>query len=49
MKLEDMLKKDQLMYLERYVNDRKYADYATFSEVKNIYHPIEGKNSFMLG
>ncbi|MBU1850064.1 MAG: hypothetical protein KKH40_05040, partial [Nanoarchaeota archaeon] len=39
----------QLMYLERYVNDRKYADYATFSEVKNIYHPIEGKNSFMLG
>ncbi|MBU1202055.1 MAG: hypothetical protein KJ583_07140 [Nanoarchaeota archaeon] len=47
MKLEQAI--DNLIYLERYVNTRKYADYAAFSDVSREYHPVEGSESFNLG
>ena len=49
MKLENLVNHYDLVYLERYVNERKYAEYANFSEVSPQYHPIEGKHSFNIG
>jgi hypothetical protein len=49
MKLENIARKDSFVHMERYVNNRKYSDYSMFSEVSNVYHPIEGNGSFMIG